>query len=74
MTELVSGMPAPHFGDGSSLSARIRAGSIFKRSPRFALSDVRCLRIPPGVSVPQVEDHCCREQNVVMKTVACAAY
>jgi hypothetical protein len=31
MTELVSGMPAPQFGDESSECEKIRAGSKFKR-------------------------------------------
>jgi hypothetical protein len=57
MIELVSGMPAPQFGDESSLSARIRAGSRFKRFMCFALIDILCFRLPPEVGVHQVEDH-----------------
>jgi hypothetical protein len=55
MTELVSGMPAPQFGDESSLSVRIRAGSRFKRFLCFVWIDVRCFR------VPQVQDHWSRQ-------------
>jgi hypothetical protein len=51
MIELVSGMPAPQFGDESSLSARISTGSRFKRFMCFVLIDVRSFR------VPRVEDH-----------------
>jgi hypothetical protein len=57
MTELVSGMPAPQFGDESSLSTRIRADSRFKRLQCFILIDISCLRVPTGLRVPQVEDH-----------------
>jgi hypothetical protein len=60
MIELVSGMPAPQFGDESSLSARIRSGSRAKRYLCFVLTDVRCLRVLPGVRLSQVEDHCYR--------------
>jgi hypothetical protein len=42
------------------VSARIRAGSKFERFLCFALIDVRCLRVPPGIRVPQVGDHCRR--------------
>jgi hypothetical protein len=35
----------------------IRAGSRFKRFLCFVLINVRCFRVPPGVRVPQVEDH-----------------
>jgi hypothetical protein len=49
MIELVSGMPQPQFGDESSLSARIIAGSRFLS---FVLIEVRF------VGVPQIEDHC----------------
>jgi hypothetical protein len=37
--------------------ARIRAGSIFMRLC-LVFIDVRCFRLPPGVRVLQVEDHC----------------
>jgi hypothetical protein len=57
MTEPVSGMPAPQFGDESSLSARIRAGPRFKQFLRCVLINVRCFRVPPGVRIPQVEYH-----------------
>jgi hypothetical protein len=50
MTELVSGMPAPQFGDESSLSVKIRVGSRFKRFLRFVLIGVRCFRVPPKMS------------------------
>jgi hypothetical protein len=55
MTELVSSMPAPQFGDESPLSVRIRDGSRFKRFLCFVLTDVRCSRIP------QVENHYSRK-------------
>jgi hypothetical protein len=55
MTELVSCLSAPQFGDESSLSARIRAGSRFKRFLFFVLIDVRSFR------VPQVQDHWTRQ-------------
>jgi hypothetical protein len=42
------------------VSARIRAGSKFKRFLCFVLIDVRCFRLRPGVSVFQDEDHCPR--------------
>jgi hypothetical protein len=58
MIELVSGMPAPQFEDESSLIARIRAASRFKRFLSFVLMVVRCFRIPPGIRVPHVEGHC----------------
>jgi hypothetical protein len=59
MIELVSVMPAPKFGDESSLSARIRAGSRFSRFLCFVLIDVRCFRVIAkmfsGISITQVE-------------------
>jgi hypothetical protein len=45
MTELVSGMPAPQFGD--FVSVRIRVGSRFKQFLCFVLINVRCLHVPP---------------------------
>jgi hypothetical protein len=64
MIELVSGMPAPQFGERMFVSARIRAGSRFKRFLCSVLIDVRCfsysltrLRVPSRVRIPQVEDH-----------------
>jgi hypothetical protein len=60
MTGLVSGMPAPQFGDESLLSVRIRAGSKFKRFLYFPLLDVsivRCFRVTQGTRVSQVEDY-----------------
>jgi hypothetical protein len=52
MTELVSGMTAPQFGDESSLSVSIKIQAV----PVFR-SGVRCIRVCPGVRVPQVDDH-----------------
>jgi hypothetical protein len=43
--ELDSGMPVLQFGDESSLSVRIRAGSSFKRFLCFVLIDPRCFRL-----------------------------
>jgi hypothetical protein len=40
------------------VSARIRAGSRFKRFLCLVLIYVRCFRVPPWVRVTQVEDHC----------------
>jgi hypothetical protein len=57
MTELVPDMPAPEFGDETSLGPRIGAGSRFKRFLCFVLIDVRCLSVPPEVCVPHVIDH-----------------
>jgi hypothetical protein len=51
MIELVSGTPERQFGDGSSISARIRAGSRFERFLCFVLIDVRYF------DVSQVEGH-----------------
>jgi hypothetical protein len=56
MTGLVSGMLAPHFGDESSLSSMIRAGSRSKRILCFVSIDVRCFPVPPWLRVPEVED------------------
>jgi hypothetical protein len=42
------------------VSAGIRPGSMFKRFLCFVLIDIRCLSVPPGVRVPEVEDHCSR--------------
>jgi hypothetical protein len=46
------------------VSTRITAGSSFKRFLRFVLIDedvsayaLRCLAVPPGVRVLQIEDH-----------------
>jgi hypothetical protein len=39
------------------MSARIRTELRFKRSLCLVLIDVRCLRLPPGVRVPQVEHY-----------------
>jgi hypothetical protein len=57
MIELVSVMPALKFRGRIFLSARIRAGSRFKRFLCFGLVGVRQFRIPPGVCELQVEDH-----------------
>jgi hypothetical protein len=57
MTELVSSMPAPQFG-GEFFSARMRAGSKFKRFLHFVFNDVRCFQVPSGVRLLQIEDHC----------------
>jgi hypothetical protein len=38
------------------VSARIRAGSSFKRSLWFVLIDIRCFPVPPEVGTSQVED------------------
>jgi hypothetical protein len=48
MIELLSGMPAPQFGEESSLSARFRAGSRFKRFLCFYLIVVRCFHVHPN--------------------------
>lgn len=45
MIELVSGKLKPQFGDESSFSARIRAGSRLKRFPSFVLISLNCLRL-----------------------------
>jgi hypothetical protein len=55
MTELVSGMPGPQFGDESSLSARIRAGSRFKRFLCFVFIDVRQYRVALGIRLPKLK-------------------
>jgi hypothetical protein len=47
------------------VNARIRAGSRFKRFLWFVLIDVRCFRVPPGIRVPQVEDHRSKGPNRV---------
>jgi hypothetical protein len=55
MIQLVSGKPAPQFGDESSLSVRIRAGSRFKRFLCFVLIDVKCLRVTWGYTYPRLK-------------------
>jgi hypothetical protein len=61
MTELVSGMPSPQFGDKSWVQgSKLVHGS---GCSCFVLIDVRCFRIPPGVHVLQVEDHCARQPS-----------
>jgi hypothetical protein len=49
MAELVSGIPAPHFGDESSWM-RESAGSRFRRFLCLVLIDIRCFRIQPKIS------------------------
>jgi hypothetical protein len=51
------------------MSARIRAGSRFKRFLRFVLIDVRCFHVSPWVRVPQVEDHCSKSPNLFLYAV-----
>jgi hypothetical protein len=48
MTELVSGMPAPQFGDEREDQSWFKVQAVLS----VILVDVRCFR------VPQVEDHC----------------
>jgi hypothetical protein len=45
LTEPVSGISRPQFGDESSLSARFRAGSRFKRFLCFVVFDLRCFGV-----------------------------
>jgi hypothetical protein len=47
------------------VSARIRAGSRFKRFLCFVLIDVRCFRVPPGICAAQVEQHSRRAQGIL---------
>jgi hypothetical protein len=50
MIELVSDMSTPELGDESSLSARIRVGSRFKRFLCFDFIYVKYFRKPPKMS------------------------
>jgi hypothetical protein len=61
--ELVSDMPASQFGDEYSW-----AGSRFKLFLYFVLIDVRCFRVPPGISVPQILDHSSRVSTMEICT------
>jgi hypothetical protein len=56
MIELVSGMPA-RYGDDIYVSARIRAGSRFKRFLCFVFIDAKGFTILLVVRVTQVENH-----------------
>jgi hypothetical protein len=58
MIELVSGMPAPQFRRRIFVSAKIRAGSRFKRFLCFILIYITSFSVPLGVCVPQVKYHC----------------
>jgi hypothetical protein len=53
MIELVSGMPAPHFGDESTW---VRGSELVQGLKRLLYS-LRCLCVPSGVRLPQVEYH-----------------
>jgi hypothetical protein len=68
MIELVSVMPAPQFGDESSLSARIRAGSRFKRFRKlFSCTPPDVFASSQGVCVHQVENHCYRTRLYLIR-------
>jgi hypothetical protein len=50
------------------MSARIGAGSRFKRFLCSVMIDIRCSRVLSGVLVPQVEDHCLKLLPVLAGT------